>query len=99
MPDDSGIDIHEAGDVDTAMSMAVQLQPDIVVLDYTMPDKNGVELADEMQALDINSKYVLLTANTQKTVVEAANELGFVAIVEKPITSQRIQTLLDTISQ
>ncbi|NNG14527.1 MAG: response regulator [Gammaproteobacteria bacterium] len=98
LPKNAEYDIHEAGDAETGLNMAIELQPDLIVLDYNMPDKNGVELAEAMQAAGINGKYALLTANTQKSVVDAANELGFVAVVDKPITAEGIRALLDQVS-
>jgi DNA-binding NarL/FixJ family response regulator len=95
MPKDVACEIHEAGNADTALKLAIDCHPDIIVLDYNMPDKNGIELAQAMQEAGVQAHYFLLTPNTQKSVVDAANRLGFISVIEKPITNERIRLLLE----
>ena len=98
MPKAKAYEIHEVGDTDKALQIANEIHPDLVVLDYNMPGKNGLELARAMQASGIHCDYVLLTANTQKSIIDAADELGFVNIIEKPITQQQLTAMLAKLS-
>lgn len=94
MPADSGYDIHEAHDRDTALAMAQEIRPDVVIMDYNMPERNGVEIAGDLRAAGIDAQYVLLTANTQASVLAAAKQAGFVTVLEKPITRDKISEAL-----
>jgi CheY-like chemotaxis protein len=78
-----------------AIEKAELHRPFMVVLDYNMPEKTGGEVAQLMQNKGIKSHYVLITANTQQTIVDEVNKLGFFAIIEKPISAEKIQSLLE----
>ena len=94
MPKEFEVEIVEAGNMDEATAMAEQHNPDIVFMDYNMPEYNGVEVARKLQKNGINTTYVLLTANTQTEVINAAKEAGFVQILDKPISSDKISGVL-----
>lgn len=95
MPKDVAHEIQEAGDFQSAMIRAGEMEPDIVVLDYNMPDHNGVETAIALRAAGCMARLVLLTANTQQSVVDAALAAGFVDIVDKPISAEKIRSMLE----
>ena len=87
-------ELFEAANFHDAQDKAQSMQPDMIVLDYNMPEYNGVEMARALQQQGVSAKYVLLTANTQKSIVEDALKAGFVQIVEKPINADKVAALL-----
>jgi two-component system, chemotaxis family, chemotaxis protein CheY len=91
IPEGYQIDIHEASEGEAAVSLALEVAPDLVVMDYNMPEQNGVTIASSMQAAGVRTRFVLLTANVQKAVLEAAQETGFSSVVEKPVTRDKIR--------
>jgi CheY-like chemotaxis protein len=95
MPKEIECEIFEAADAASALKMADEKQPDLVVMDYNMPERNGAEIAREIMENGLRARYVLLTANTQKAVVELATTLGFATIVDKPINADKIRSMLD----
>jgi CheY-like chemotaxis protein len=99
MPEGGGIDVCEAHDLVSAMAKAREVRPDLVVLDYNLPSGNGVALAREMRQAGVSSKYVLLTANTQRAVVQAANDAGFNLVLEKPITRDIVVAALKVLHE
>ncbi|MBZ0106383.1 MAG: response regulator [Sulfuricella denitrificans] len=99
MPKDEAYEVHEASDYHSALAKASETDPDLVVLDYNMPDYNGVETAFALRAAGSKAKLVLFTANTQQSVVDAAMAAGFVDIVEKPITAEKIKAMLERVAQ
>jgi DNA-binding NarL/FixJ family response regulator len=70
-------------DPDLGKEKIAQLQPDIVLLDYFLPGKNGIELGIEIQKLSPNSKLVLLTMEKSFSVVEMAKETEFFGFISK----------------
>jgi two-component system, response regulator PdtaR len=83
---DNGFDVvGEAGDGETAVKLATELKPDLVVMDIRMPQLDGIEAAERL-AKDHVAPVVLLTAFSQKELVERASEAGALAYVVKPFT-------------
>lgn len=83
---DNGFDVvGEAGDGETAVALATDLRPDLVVMDIRMPKLDGIEAAKRLTENHI-APVVLLTAFSQKELVEQAVEAGALAYVVKPFT-------------
>lgn len=98
MPKDGQHELIEAANLPDALDKAREASPELVVLDYNMPEHNGVEMAQTMLQAGFKAKFVLLTANTQKTVVDAAKAAGFVQVLEKPINAAKIAALLTQVT-
>lgn len=83
---DNGFDVvGEAGDGETAVALATELRPDLVIMDIRMPQLDGIEAAKRLSENHI-APVVLLTAFSQKELVEQAVEAGALAYVVKPFT-------------
>jgi response regulator NasT len=82
---EAGFDVvAEAGDGEQAVALATEHMPDIIVMDIKMPNMDGIEAAERIQTLKI--PVVLLTAFSQKELVERATEAGAMAYVVKPFS-------------
>jgi response regulator NasT len=83
---DNGFDVvGEAGDGETAVALATELKPDLVVMDVKMPKLDGISAAAQLTKGHV-APVVLLTAFSQKELVERATEAGALAYVVKPFT-------------
>jgi len=83
---DNGFEVvGEAGDGETAVQLATELKPDLVVMDVKMPQLDGISAAERLSKHHI-APVVLLTAFSQKELVERASEAGALAYVVKPFT-------------
>lgn len=83
---DAGYEVvGEAGDGETAVALATDLRPDLVVMDVKMPGLDGISAAERLSKNHI-APVVLLTAFSQKELVERASEAGALAYVVKPFT-------------
>ena len=82
---DFGFDvIAEASDGLEAVALAKSKKPDLIVMDIKMPNLDGISAAEQIQSLRI--PIVLLTAFSQKELVERASEAGAMAYLVKPFT-------------
>jgi response regulator NasT len=75
--------IGDVGDGQSAVNLARELKPDVVLMDIKMPDMDGIEAAKILTAEQI-APVVLLTAHSQKDLVERAKEAGVVGYLVKP---------------
>jgi len=83
---DNGFEVvGEAGDGETAVALATDLRPDLVIMDVKMPKLDGISAAERLSKNHI-APVVLLTAFSQKELVERASEAGALAYVVKPFT-------------
>ena len=76
--------VAEAGDGEEAIARATELRPNLVVMDIKMPNMDGITAAKKLAELKI--PVVLLTAFSQRELVEQAAEAGAMAYVVKPFT-------------
>ncbi len=75
--------VGEAADGQEAIDLAVELEPDVCVLDVNMPKVEGITAAEEILK-EIPTAIVMLTAFSQKELVQRAAEVGAMAYVTKP---------------
>jgi AmiR/NasT family two-component response regulator len=77
--------VGQAGDGETAVTLAEQLRPDLVILDVKMPVLDGVAAAERIASQRI-APVVILTAFSQRELVERARDAGAMAYLVKPFT-------------
>ena len=73
----------EAGDGETAVRMAEELRPELVILDVKMPLLDGIAAAERIARKRI-APVIILTAFSQRDLVEKAREAGAMAYLVKP---------------
>lgn len=78
--------VGEAGDGETAVALAEQLRPDLVMLDVRMPVMDGITAAERIVAARL-SAVVMVTAYSQREQVQRARDAGAMAYVVKPFTA------------
>jgi AmiR/NasT family two-component response regulator len=84
MLEEEGYDVvGEAADGEQAVKLAEELRPDLVILDVKMPVLDGISAAEQIVAQRI-APVVMLTAFSQRELVERAVEAGAMAYLVKP---------------
>jgi two-component system, chemotaxis family, chemotaxis protein CheY len=82
--------VGEAGNGVEAISQFQALKPDLVTLDITMPEKDGLAALAEIMAADPSAKVVMCSALGQESKVLEAIKLGAKDFVVKPFQPDRV---------
>jgi CheY-like chemotaxis protein len=65
-----------ANDGDQALQMIYELKPNLVLLDISMPRRNGIEVLKEVRTYDSSTIFIMFTADNSQTVREACLQAG-----------------------
>lgn len=88
-----------AEDGNQAVSMAEQMSPDLILMDVSMPNKNGVEATREILLQNPNQKIVILTSMQDESCAAQALKYGAVGYLLKDMRSKKLITALRTINE
>ncbi|EWH22393.1 response regulator [Bacillus haynesii] len=86
-------DLQVAGEAENgeeAVLLYQKLQPDLVIMDITMPVKNGIEALKDMIQLNPKVKVIMCTAMRQKRIVVEAIEAGAKDFIVKPFEETKV---------
>ncbi|OPF75163.1 response regulator [Streptomyces antioxidans] len=81
--------VGEAGDGETAVALAQEHHPDLVILDVKMPVLDGISAAERIAA-DRIAPVLMLTAFSQRELVERARDAGAMAYLVKPFSKSDV---------
>ncbi len=83
-------DLHEAVDGADAVEKYKALKPDLVLMDITMPNKDGLEALKDIRAADGNANVVMCSAMGQEIMVIDAIRSGAKDFIVKPFKIERV---------
>ena len=83
-------DFIEAGNGEEALKHFDESNPDMVLLDITMPVKDGIETLTEIKQKDPQAKVVMCSAMGQESMVVEAIKLGALDFIVKPFKPERL---------
>lgn len=86
--------IGEAADGQTAVNVARETRPDIVIMDIKMPHLDGIAAAKALTEADI-APVLLLTAFSQQDLIEQARAAGVVGYLVKPFRDSDLQPAIE----
>ncbi len=81
--------VGEVGDGQSAVNLAREVKPDVVIMDIKMPDMDGIEAAKILTREKV-APVLLLTAYSQRELVDRAKEAGVVGYLVKPFREQEV---------
>ena len=87
--------VGEAGNGVEAISQFQALKPDLMTLDITMPEKDGLAALADIMAADPSAKVVMCSALGQESKVLEAIKLGAKDFVVKPFQPARVIEAVD----
>ncbi len=89
--------VGEAGDAESAVKLAAELTPDLVVLDLSMPGSDGFTTISEVRAAAPGAKVVVISGFAAHEVEDRVLAAGAAAYVEKGLRTDFSQALLSVL--
>ncbi|HET9090870.1 MAG TPA: response regulator [Acidimicrobiales bacterium] len=86
--------VGETGRGDEAVALAKQHEPDLVILDIKMPGLDGLTAAREINA-SRRSAVLILTAFSQRNLIEEARDAGALAYLVKPFQQEELMPAIE----
>ncbi|MGR3292834.1 MAG: response regulator [Candidatus Scalindua sp.] len=89
--------VGEAANGIDALAKYKELKPDIVTMDITMPEADGIQATKDIIAFDENAKIVMLSGIDQKEILWQAIKAGAASYIVKPFENARILSTLNEV--
>jgi two-component system, chemotaxis family, chemotaxis protein CheY len=86
--------VGEAENGLVAIDKYKELQPDLVTMDITMPEMDGISAVKEIKKIDPGAKIIMCSAMGQQQMVVEAIQAGAKDFVVKPFSDDRIKETL-----
>ncbi|KQL54623.1 chemotaxis protein CheY [Heyndrickxia shackletonii] len=87
----NGFDVvGEAADGAQAVEKYKELKPDLVTMDITMPEMDGISALKEIKGIDPNAKVIMCSAMGQQAMVIDAIQAGAKDFIVKPFQADRV---------
>ena len=97
--EEAGFDVvGEAGDGEEAVRLAVQLRPDLVLMDVTMPVLDGIEATRRLRHSAPEARVVILTMHGEEETIDQALRAGAVAYLLKDCSTDQVAETLRAVA-
>ena len=90
-------ELIEAGDGQQAVDTYGKEHPDLVIMDITMPNMDGIQALQAIKGMDGGAKVVMCSAMGQEAMVVEAIRLGAMDFIVKPFKPDRVLKTVSTI--
>lgn len=86
-----------ASDGQEAYNLIIKLKPEIAILDIRMPFKTGLEIAEECQKNDIDTKIILITFDKGEALYDKAKDLNVYGYILKEFAIEEIEKCIERV--
>lgn len=77
-----------------AIDQYMKLKPDVVFMDITMPEMEGVEAVQNIIRRDAEAKIVMVSSNGYQEMIKAALDSGAKHFLTKPVEPKQVETVI-----
>ncbi len=89
--------IGEAGDGAEAIEKYESLKPELVILDITMPEMNGIEALKKIKEKDPDAKVIICSAMGYQQMLAQAIECGAEEFIVKPFEASQLVAAIEKV--
>lgn len=89
--------VGEAGDENAAVTQAIEKEPDVVLMDISMPDGGGIEATRRIKQLSPKSRVLILTVHEDKSLMEEAIRAGANGYILKRAIKDQLISAIHTV--
>lgn len=89
--------VAEAGNGNEAAEKYIEFHPDLVTMDITMPDCDGLEGLSKIMEANSNAKVVMCSAMGQQAMVLDAVKRGAKDFIVKPFQAEKVITSVNNV--
>ena len=91
--------VGEAGNGREGLRMAKKLKPDVVLVDISLPDRNGIQLTKEIRTLLPESHIIIVTMHSRINCIAEAFQAGAKGYVVKESAGERLLQGLEAVGK
>ena len=95
LPADHGLQIYEAGNGQEGVEQYKSHNPDLTLMDLTMPVMNGFEALESILSLDPDAVVIVSTADIQEKVIQRVKDLGALYTMKKPPSKKSLAEAIE----
>ncbi|HBL19034.1 MAG: hypothetical protein A2X36_13570 [Elusimicrobia bacterium GWA2_69_24] len=86
--------VGEGESVKSGLAAFIATKPDLVTLDVSLPDGNGLDLLQMIRKHDPNARAVMVTGNDQVALEKRALSLKALGVLHKPFDVEELSALI-----
>jgi len=87
--------VAEAANGDEAVDLFFKISPDLLLLDFAMPKKDGLTVLKEIIGKDSHAKIVLITASDDQKIINQCLQIGALSYISKPFAFKEVLKQID----
>lgn len=87
--------VADASNGREAVEQYASYKPDVVIMDITMPEVNGLQALKKIKEIDSRARIIMCSALGQQDLIVEAIQMGASDFIVKPFTPDRLLSALD----
>jgi|LGOV01.1.fsa_nt_gb two-component system response regulator YcbB len=100
------IEDNDLGDVigfslggEEAVDKILSKEPDIVLIDLLMPEKDGIEMVNDIRKQNETIKFIMISHVNTKNMISSAYKSGIEFFINKPINNIEVKIVMEKIAE
>lgn len=89
--------VGEADSAAGGLKAFKELKPELVTLDVSLPDENGLQVLEKLKRMDPSAKVIVVTGNDQKAVEDRAMALKALGVLHKPFDEAELAAMVEKV--
>lgn len=92
-------EVITATDGENGFNLYLEHRPDLITTDLLMPILSGQEMLKKIREIDNETRVIVISADVQKATRDEIEEHGVVGFINKPVTGEKVDMLINLIKE